>query len=327
MVKKILAIVTLCVSLLFLCSCIPPADTEVLEAVATASAEHGASGHGDAAAEAFVYWDEDGEVEADCAKCHSTPGYLNHVAGNEAVNTPTGTTVECLACHNDNAMALTAVTFPSGDEITGLGYEAMCMQCHSGRASGLSVDETITESGITDDDTVMPDAGFTNIHYFAAAATLYGSDSNAGYEYGEDMNGTHAHAAIENKCYGCHDQHSLELVETGCTECHASVPDTSATISALADELYEAIQTNAAANSTAIVYSAANYPYFFKDTNANGDVDDGEAIYPNQYKGAWTPSLLKAAYNYQLVLKDPGGYAHNSKYIKELIAASIADLL
>jgi len=248
------------------------------------------------------------------------------VAGVEAVATELGTTVECLACHNDDAMALTSVTFPSGDEITGLGNEAICMQCHSGRASGLSIDEAITESGITDDDTVMPDAGFTNIHYYAAAATLYGSDSNAGYEYDEDMNGAHAHAAIENKCYGCHDQHSLELVETGCTECHASVPDTSATISALADDLYEAIQTNAAANSTAIIYESLTYPYFFKDTNANGDVDEGEASYSNQYKGAWTPSLLKAAYNYQLVLKDPGAYAHNSRYIKELIAASIADL-
>jgi len=104
------------------------------------------------------------------------------------------------------------------------------------------------------------------------------------------------------------------------------VPDTSATISALADDLYEAIQTNAAANSTAIIYESLTYPYFFKDTNANGDVDEGEASYSNQYKGAWTPSLLKAAYNYQLVLKDPGAYAHNSRYIKELIAASIADL-
>ena len=47
-----------------------------------------ASGHADAEAEAFVHWDEDdpAEVPARCAKCHSTPGYLDFLGldGTEA---------------------------------------------------------------------------------------------------------------------------------------------------------------------------------------------------------------------------------------------------
>ncbi|MGL4648014.1 MAG: hypothetical protein ACRC1H_01295, partial [Caldilineaceae bacterium] len=35
------------------------------------------SGHADTEAEAFVHWDEDGIVEAACATCHSTPGYID----------------------------------------------------------------------------------------------------------------------------------------------------------------------------------------------------------------------------------------------------------
>ena len=40
----------------------------------------------------------------------------------------------------------------------------------------------------------------------------------------------------------------------------------------------------------------------------------------------WTPRLLKAAYNYQVSLKDPGAFAHGNKYIVQLLFDSIADL-
>ena len=41
---------------------------------------------------------------------------------------------------------------------------------------------------------------------------------------------------------------------------------------------------------------------------------------------AWTPRLLKAAYNYQTSIKDPGAFAHGGKYIIELLYDSIEDL-
>ena len=52
------------------------------------------------------------------------------------------------------------------------------------------------------------------------------------------------------------------------------------------------------------------YPYFFNDNNGNGEADKDEAKFPNRYK-SWTPRLMKAAYNYQFVTKDPGAFAHN----------------
>ena len=59
------------------------------------------SGHADVEAEAFRHWDEDDPqvVEVDCAKCHSTPGYLDFIGadGSEAgvveVAPPVDTTV------------------------------------------------------------------------------------------------------------------------------------------------------------------------------------------------------------------------------------------
>ena len=50
-------------------------------------------------------------------------------------------------------------------------------------------------------------------------------------------------------------------------------------------------------------------------------MDEGEGKYD-----AWTPRLLKAAYNYQTSIKDPGAFAHGGKYIIELLYDSIEDL-
>jgi hypothetical protein len=144
------------------------------------------SGHADASAEAFVHWNEEdpAEVPADCAKCHSTPGFLDFLGadgtafGAVDAAAPLGSTVECEACHNDVAIDLSSVVFPSGAEITGLGAEARCMQCHQGRASTVSVNDSIVNAGLdpqADLDTVSADLGFTNIHYYAAAATRFGT--------------------------------------------------------------------------------------------------------------------------------------------------------
>jgi len=74
-----------------------------------------------------------------------------------------------------------------------------------------------------------------------------------------------------------------------------------------------------------IAYESHAYPYFFKDENKNGSADADEAIYPNRYQ-SWTPRLLKAAYNYQFVAKDPGAYAHNPDYVMQILIDSISDL-
>jgi hypothetical protein len=88
-----------------------------------------ASGHADAAAEAFVHWDEDdpAEVPVECAKCHSTPGHQDFLgvdgsaAGTVDAAAPIGTAIECVACHNEATLTKDSVVMPSWVEITGLG--------------------------------------------------------------------------------------------------------------------------------------------------------------------------------------------------------------
>ena len=40
----------------------------------------------------------------------------------------------------------------------------------------------------------------------------------------------------------------------------------------------------------------------------------------------WTPSLLKAAYNYQYVRKESNAYPHNGRYQLQLLYDSLDDL-
>jgi hypothetical protein len=318
------------------------------------------SGHADAEAEAFRHWDEDDPavVPASCAKCHSTYGYHDFLGidGTEAGvvdnDAAIDSVIECVACHNEATEAMTSVVFPSGIEITGLGPEARCMQCHQGRASKASVDNRIEEAGLTDEDAVSEDLGFTNIHYFAAAATQAGGTAEGGYQYdGKPYDSKFVHVAGYDACVGCHDPHTLEVKVEECATCHTGVGSVEDLrdvrmegslvdfdgdgdleegiyyeIEGLRDMLYEAMQAYAdEVSGTPIIYDSHTYPYFFIDTNGNGEVDEGEAAYANAYN-AWTPRLAKAAYNYQTSLKDPGAYAHGGKYIIQLLYDSIENL-
>jgi hypothetical protein len=247
---------------------------------------------------------------------------------------------------------MTSVTFPSGVEITGLGPEARCMLCHQGRASKVQVDDAITESGVSDVDTVSEDLGFINIHYFAAAATLYGTRTKGGYEYeGKAYDYKNDHVAGYNTCVGCHNPHTLEIRLDQCAGCHQDVAGLDDLknirwmgslvdydgdgdiqegiyyeVQGLQEMLYAAMQAYASqVNQTPLVYSPATYPYFFNDSNTNGQLDEDEAQAANGY-ASWTARLIKAAYNYQTSIKDPGAFAHGGKYIIELLYDSIEDL-
>lgn len=323
--------------------------------------EWAASPHNDAEGEPFNHWNEEdpAEVPTDCAKCHSTPGYMDHLGADGSTvgvvdaPAPIGTTIECQACHNDATLTKTSVVFPSGIEITNLGDEARCMECHQGRASTVSVNQRITDAGLTTNlDTVSEDMGFTNIHYYAAAATQYGTLAKGGYEYdGMPYDARFDHVPSHNTCIECHDMHTLEVKLDQCQACHTdvnSVEDIANIrmngslvdydgdgdmeegiyyeIEGVRDLLWQAMTAyTTEVTGTPIGYSSTAYPYFFNDSDADGVLSEEEASFNNAFAG-WTARLSKAAYNYQVSQKDPGVHAHGGKYIIELLYDSTQDL-
>jgi hypothetical protein len=308
------------------------------------------SGHADRESESFVHWDEDDppEVPTNCAKCHSAYGYLDYLGEDGSTEgvvdeaATIGSVVNCYVCHNPTASEKDTAIFPSGAEISCMGQTANCAECHQGRTSTLSVENAI--AGLPEDE-VNEELGFINTHYKIAAAVRYGTEVQAGYEYPNmDYVGFYEHVEDYQLCTDCHDPHSLEIEFEECSACHSEVNPRSiridgtdydgdgditegiyGEITTIHDMLYDAIQTYAAQEVGESILYASQFPYWFIDSNGNGEADDGEVAFPNQYVN-WTPRLVKATYNYHMVLEDPGSFIHNAKYIIQIMYDTLEDL-
>lgn len=309
-----------------------------------------ASPHADREAEAFTHWNEDGEVPGECAVCHTATGMKDYLAGNRSTvgvidhPVPLGTVVECATCHSESAQALQSVVFPSG-ATADMGSSAICATCHQGRASTESVSSVV--AGM-EDDVISGDLSFINIHYKAAAATQMGDVARGGYQYdGKSYAGPFKHVPDLDSCTSCHSPHSTEpIAVAACATCHKDVTEYTAIrttavdvdgdgdttegiaseITALHERLGKSIQLYSTEVVQApVVYDSHAYPYFFADTDGDGAVTEGEAVFPNRYQ-SWTPRLLKAAYNYQYVAKDTGAFTHNPHYAIQLLYDSLESL-
>jgi hypothetical protein len=197
-------------------------------------------------------------------------------------------------------------------------------------------------------DAVSTQLTFANIHYFAAGATLFGTEVKGGYEYtGRTYVGRFMHVESHNTCIECHDAHTLQVRVDQCSTCHVGVQtradlrhirfgspqdfdgDGNVTegiafeIEGMQHALLTAIQSYAInVAGSPIGYNPHRHPYFFVDENRNGIIDANETTRYSQ----WTPTLLRAAYNYQYSKKDTGGYTHNADYILQLLYDSLENI-
>jgi hypothetical protein len=140
--------------------------------------------------------------------------------------------------------------------------------------------------------------GFVNIHYYAAAATLYGAEAGGGFEYpGKTYEPRFAHVSGFDTCQSCHDPHSLQLDVATCATCHMGVE----TVADLKDirmpgsfvdydgdgdittgiyteiaNLRGTLMTLIQAYATEVVGTsigwADGHPYFFVDTDGDGTI-------------------------------------------------------
>jgi len=325
------------------------------ESVVAISDEWTGSGHADANAESFVHWNEDDPpvIPENCAKCHSAYGYLDYLGedGSQSHSVdqahPVGSVVSCVVCHNPSAYAKDTAYYPSGATINISEGSVNCAECHQGNSSGLAVKEATTD---LPEDEVNQELSFINVHYKIGGATRYGSEVTVGYEY-PDMSyvGFYPHVEDYQLCTDCHNAHSLEITPSECAACHPVVSDLGdlrsvrdedtpdfdgdgdttegvhGEITTIHEKLYGAIQKYASEVAGQPILYADQFPYWFIDTNGNGKADEGEVAFPNQY-ASWTPRLVKATYNYHLVVEDPGGFMHNADYLIQLMVDTLNDL-
>jgi len=298
------------------------------------------SAHADAESGSFTRWDDEdpAEIPENCAKCHSTPGYLDFLGADGSASgqvdqpAPVGTTVECEACHNEVSTSRDEARMPSSKTLTGLGKNSDCMECHQGRrASGVQVDEAV--SGMPADE-VNTEISAPSLHNNAAGPTRFGAEANGGYEYqGQLYASRYPHVAGFTACIECHNAHSLKNDPLQCSACHLGV---------INDDDFASIRSSSI------------------DYDSDGDISEGMAgeietmeeillrvinRYVEDTEGVepivinrrftneegdsyttWTPRLLRAAFNYQYSILDVGGYAHHPHYTLQLLYDSIEDL-
>jgi hypothetical protein len=261
----------------------------------------------------------------------------------------------CWACHKDNAGGLrepgsfsaTAPYDEPASRITAvpdINGSEICLCCHSGNASG--------EDAIASSTADFTNTTFKNSHYLAAGGVLF---RTAGYEYNgvsydnapyfeHDVIGYDASAApntgTNGPCVGCHmgsdEGHKFEVVkkdinghiteipanENICSNCHklSEHGDYSITAADLNEEAegYHA-SLDALANKLAGIGLPylGSHPYFGNADRTPSDFTGGTLV------NSVGKNNMGAAFNFNLLHHEPGGYAHNRYYTKRLIFDSI----
>ncbi|MHB8122515.1 MAG: multiheme c-type cytochrome [Desulfuromonadaceae bacterium] len=269
-----------------------------------------------------------------CWGCHSN-------AGKGTLRTPGAIT----ANYGSGATA-NSYTYPDAKGSNG------CIGCHSGLNNGQAIKLSTSN---------FSNVGFINSHYLTAGGTVFGNtgyhytdrdytipagDTHVKIGMGTTGNATVDATATNGPCAGCHfgskdGSHSLKPVSTYsatdtslnplCVNCHSTRGEgTNAYVTWLGDD---ATAATFAGSTHKARYQAglealrallevkgytftANYPYFAA-TNwlSVGDVDTTGAITGKNNMGA--------AFNYNLMIHDPGGVAHNRRYTRRLIYDAI----
>ena len=203
------------------------------------------------------------------------------------------------------------------------------MTCHSGTNNGNSIQVKVENSDFTNLPFIAP-------HYRVAGANLHGK---SGYisrarptlstpltATARSAMGNEANSGNSGPCVGCHmttaQKHLYQTVTadsngtitaistTLCANCHAGSLGVSQ-LNADKTAFINALAVLRAMLADKGLFYTKDYPYF-----SNTDWGSGQA-------GA---DAMGAAYNYVLLLSDPGSYVHNAAYARKLIIDSIDTL-
>lgn len=270
-----------------------------------------------------------------CWGCHTN-------AGTGSLRTPgaiTETYATTASAATGTSAASVTVSYPD------MAGSNVCMTCHVGREIGDVIKAT------TDDNGVL---SFINSHYLSAGATLFGK---SGYEYDGKSYAKPSYFAHDKigsasapgtgsngPCAGCHmtspNSHKFTnvtktagvitaLTSTACITCHdgshgaaltAGSADAATFLATEEHHYHAALDALKAALDAKGIYFFNAHPYFYAGPNGTlGAFTNWAGVYG---LAKWKDTM-GAAFNYNLLHHDPGGYAHNRMYAKRLIFDAI----
>jgi hypothetical protein len=315
----------------------------------------------------------------DCFQCHHGLGSIDFQ--NDVQATPNArilwgdATVTCITCHDTHEDKINANlripvklsfnpefvdpvknprggidTFMDGTVIpSGVGDTKVCLFCHQGRESGLTVFLKIKKKGVdpyTNPNAVIGGISFVNAHYLDGGSLVW---SRNAFEYffnnvpQQYFTGIPKHQELN--CTGCHmapvsangveGGHTWRPQVSTCVTCHPGITSftdiqaqadyngngvvetTVQELGTISDDgttgsglFFQLVQ---ALNAKGIFYSPGAYPYFF---DAQGATFTG-----------WTSNTLSAAFNLGWAWKAGNcTYYHNAPYVAEVLLDSLKAL-
>lgn len=299
-----------------------------------------------------------------CYKCHNGIGSLawqDNVQGTPKAPVIFGdVTVTCITCHDPhkdaqgqskNTRRPEMMTNYSANGLTiqgnyfldkqpvlleKTGNATICVFCHQGRESGL----TLYYAKLAPGRTIT--GSFFNPHYLGTAAMLWGANAYEfpGKSYGVDV---FHQATGDANCTGCHmgevtkdglsGGHTWKPNVKSCntSSCHATIGEvgvkSGSTATPDVDNYRTASDTNnytgdpggaslsiarsiqvlqgkliAALAARGVYYDDLNYPYFFKTADPATHTASGNPNGINNFTD-WTPALYRSAFNIQFIIK------------------------
>ncbi|MCM0083568.1 cytochrome c3 family protein [Geomonas sp. Red32] len=295
-----------------------------------------------------------------CNGCHTSTDMAYSPFGNlTTVNGVTGSLRKIAAypaVYTQSGSANVSFQFPD------VGPSNLCIPCHSGRVSGKNIQGLTSNMANTGFKNSHYKAA-AGILYKSVGFEFYTSTSNPMYtdpatntvyfehsligSTGANADGVTAPGTGSlGPCVGCHllngPGHTLKIFtrdttgavtainNTICVGCHAGDPgalDFSTDLTQLNGQI-NGFQASLGAlqallQSKGIYYNSAVYPYFFKDASYNtttGTTSDWTLGTNDNAQGKMN---MGAAFNLNLLTREPGAYAHNRFYAKRLIFDAI----
>lgn len=275
------------------------------------------------------------QTRAGCVQCHNGAGFVNYIKSGKTPATQDLTekiSITCATCHDPHSVQNTHqlrtmdVTLSNGDEVTGAGNGAICMNCHKARQNAVE---------------------YTN-NYLKNLSTHYGphhgpqGDVIAGKNavtFGQNIESSPHLAATTDACVRCHmypgttdpdgnvilvGSHSFKMSEDGvdnvaaCTACHGdfgpNFSDKLCYINGTAD-----LDGDGTANGLQI--------------EIEGLLDQLKALLPQDADGnvviadsSVTLAEAQAGYNYFMMEEDRSLGVHNPRFVFGVLKASIEAL-